>query len=391
MSMSITQDSFIERMIRNDRICEMATDDSNIVVPTDPRIDMEVILKDDDDPQFVIVEVLRAGIISKTNRRRYNNNNIREIAKLIVGTQGFYGHRDPSKTGFEFREPQSICVGAIVDHMNDGLDRCIMKTYLFKDSKLREWIPKSIAAGNPMTVSIDAVADIMRNLNSDVIDVVHISELLSVDWANPGTEGVDTAKALEVVQELRKGGSNMGMELNAQDIIRNVTIAELRAYNPDGYKGIIQNVTVAELQEHNKGVVDKIISDNQLTSVDLTIDGKTETVKISEMQSTVDAYEEKIKSLEGEIQQSKITEMRTRLVSENVPDGYREKILPRITGNTEDEIKKSIESEVSYIQEMSGNQDFGNNKPIGRSGNDGGDDIKASVAAMFGIKIEDDK
>lgn len=390
MAMNIKHSSFVEKTTYSDRICEMMGDNS-IKVPNDPRVDMSIITADDDDPQFVIVEVLRAGIISKTNKRRYNNNNIREIAELIVGTEGFLGHEDPSKKGFEFRDPQSICVGAIVDHMPDGLDRCIMKTYLFKNSPLREWIPKSIAAGNPITVSINATADIMRNYSSDIIDVVHISELSSVDWANPGTEGVDTAKALAIVQELQKEGGNdiMPEQFNAQDIIKNVTVSELRAYNQKGFEGVVQSITVQELQQHNKPLYDRIVEDNKVKSLHLKMDGKESDVQISEMQGVIDKLESKINDLEGEIETAKVSEMRTRLVSENIPDNLRAKIMPRITGNTEEEIKNSIETEVAYIEEMSGGKVFGNNKPVGRTSDyDDSDDVKKSVLSMFGVKEE---
>lgn len=385
--MSIEHNSFVEKTTYNDRICEMMGDNS-IKVPNDPRVDMSIITADDDDPQFVIVEVLRAGIVSKINRRRYNNNNIREIAELIVGTEGFLGHEDPSKKGFEFRDPQSICVGAIVDHMPDGLDRCIIKTYLFKNSPLREWIPKSIAAGNPITVSINATADVMKNYSSDIIDVVHISELSSVDWANPGTEGVNTAKALAIVQELQKGGNNiMPEQFNAHDIIKNVTVSELRAYNQKGFEGVVQSVTVQELQQYNKPLYDKIVEDNKVNSLHLKVDGKENDVQISEMQGVVDKLENRIRDLEGEIETTKVSEMRTRLVSETIPDNLRQKIMPRITGNTEDEIKKSIETEVAYIEEMSGSNVFGDNKPVGRT-SDNSDDIRKSVLSMFGVKEE---
>lgn len=391
MGMKIEHGSLIEKYLYKDRICEMMnTNNSNqIVVPNDPRIDMDIITKDDDDPQFVIVEVLRAGIVSKTNHRRYNNNNVREIAELIVGTEGFLGHEDPSKKGFEFRDPQSICVGAIVDHMPDGLDRCIMKTYLFKNSPLREWIPKSIAAGNPITVSINATADIMRNYSSDIIDVVHISELSSVDWANPGTEGVDTAKALAIVQELQQKGGSYTMDdmnpSNVRDIIKNVTVAELRAYNPHGIEGIIQSITVQELQQHNKALYDKIVEDNKVNSLHLKVSGKEENVAISEMQGIVNRLEDKVKELEGQIETAKVSEMRTRIIAQNVPTELVDKISPRITGDTEDEVKKSIEAEVAYISEMSGSNNFSlGNKPIGRNA-DNSDDLKDSVLEMFGI------
>lgn len=372
-------------------ICEMVSlvpTADNIDVPVDPRINIETIVMDDLDPKFVNVEVIRAGVISKTNHRRYNNQIVNEINDLICGVQGFYGHPDPSKEGFEFREPQCIFVGSIIDHMPDGLDRCIAKAYLFKTSSLREWIPKSIAAGNPMTVSINAVGDIMRNNYEDIIDVVHISELLSVDWANPGTEGVATSRAISVVREMQdKGGNNsMGNELNTQDIIKGITVAELKAYNPDRVTDIIKGITVAELQAHNSTVYEQIIRDNQIKEIALTVDGKEDKIKIQELQSVIDGLESTISTLKGDIQAAKIQEMKTKLLSD-IPEQYRDKIGKRITGNTEDEIKKSIDAEVAYIKEMGGNWD---NVPVGRQQVHNTTELSDAIAELFGVKKKEE-
>lgn len=386
---TITKENITEFMNSNSRICEMSSA-SEIDVPIDPRIDINIITGDDPDPKFVNVEVIRAGIISKVNNRRYNNNIVREINALTPGTQGFLGHQDPMKEGFEFREPQCIFVGSMVDHMPDGLDRSIAKAYLFKSSNLREWIPKSIAAGNPMTVSINATGDVMRGDYSDIIDVVHISELLSIDWANPGTEGCETSQAISVVREMQddKGGDNNMGDLNPKEIIQNATITEFKAYNPNGYNGVIQGVTMMELQDQNPKLVEQIIENNKITELALTVKGKVEKVKIKELQGMIMDYESKISQLEGEIKTAKISELKTKLVADMVPDQFREKIMPRITGDTEDAIKKSIEGEVAYIKEMSGGTAW-DNRPAGRMHDESGDDIKAVMAEMFGHKVED--
>lgn len=388
---TITKENITEFMACKLRICEMS-DGSEIDVPVDPRIDIGIITGDDPDPKFVNVEVIRAGIISKINNRRYNNNIVREINALTPGVQGFLGHQDPMKEGFEFREPQCIFVGSMIDHMPDGLDRVIAKAYLFKSSHLREWIPKSIAAGNPMTVSINATGDIMRGDYSDVIDVVHISELLSIDWANPGTEGCETSQAISVVREMQdnnEGGNNMA-DVSPKEIIQNTTISEFKAYNPAGYDGVIQGITMTELQDKNPRLVEQIIENNKITELALTVGGKEEKVKIKELQSMITDYEEKISKLEGQIQDAKISEMKTKLVASMVPDRFREKIMPRVSGSTEDEIKKSIEGEVAYIKEMSGGTGW-DNTPAGRLPDTNGDDIKAAMAEMFGHKVEDKK
>lgn len=374
------KNGMISIMVSDKRICEMVSEMSMINVPVDPRIDIDTITADDPDPKFVNVEVIRAGV--SNNNRRYNNNIVKEISQLIVGCQGFFGHPDPSKYGFEFREPQCIYVGSIIDEMPDGLNRCIAKAYLFKTSQLREWVPKSIAAGNPMTVSINGSADIMRG--GDIIDVVHMTDLQSVDWANPGTEGLETSRAMSVVTEMNEGGNKMAETINAQDIIKNVSVAELRAYNPGAYDTIIKGTTVQELQSINPALVQSIIESNRITEMEFTIGGKKENVKVSELQAKFDGYEATIMELNNKFQKAELDAYKNQKIAEMVDEDHIEAFKKRVTGNTKAEIDASINSEIEFVREMGGM----NNRPAPRKAPGGDNDIKDAVARMFGVKSE---
>jgi hypothetical protein len=363
----------------------MASDTSLINVQVDPRIDIDTITADDPDPKFVNVEVVRACISG--NKKRYNNNVVEEISQLIVGCQGFSGHPDPSKVGFEFREPQCIYVGAVTEMMPDGLKRCVAKAYLFKTSPLREWIPKSIAAGKPMTVSINGSADVIRN--GDLFDVIHMTELQSVDWANPGTEGIETSTAMSVVQEMNnKGGhSTMGENTNAQDIMKNMTVAEFRAYNPNGYNEVLKGLTVQELQAHNPDLVSSIIESNKVTEMQFEIGGQKESVKVTDIQGKFDAYEQKISELQSAKEQIELDTYKRQKISEMVDEAHIDTFMKRVTGKTKPEIDASIESEIAFVREMGGM----NNKPVGRNQQTAGDDMKSAVLSMFGVKQNDNK
>lgn len=374
------KNGIISIMVSDKRICEMVSEMSMINVPVDPRVDIDTITADDPDPKFVNVEVIRAGV--SNNNRRYNNNIVKEISQLIVGCQGFFGHPDPSKYGFEFREPQCIYVGSIIDEMPDGLNRCIAKAYLFKTSQLREWVPKSIAAGNPMTVSINGSADIIRG--GDIIDVVHMTDLQSVDWANPGTEGLETSKAMSVVTEMNEGGNKMAETINAQDIIKNVSVAELRAYNPGAYDTIIKGITVQELQAINPALVQSIIESNRITEMEFTIGGKKENVKVSELQAKFDGYEATITELNNKFQKAELDAYKNQKIAEMVDEDHIEAFKKRVTGNTKAEIDASINSEIEFVREMGGM----NNRPAPRKAPGGDNDIKDAVARMFGVKSE---
>lgn len=379
-SKDITKENVSIFMMAGNRVCEMVADNAMINVPIDPRIDISTITADDPDPKFVNVEVIRAGISG--NNRRYNNNVVNEISQLIPGCQGFFGHPDPSKYGFEFREPQCIYVGSTIEHMPDGLDRCIAKAYLFKTSPLREWVPKSIAAGNPMTVSINGSADIMRN--GDILDIIHMTELQSIDWANPGTEGMETSKAMSVVKEMKdnKGGQETMEQVNAQDIIKNATVAEFRAYNPNGYDNMIKGITVQELQAVNPGLVQSIIDANKVTEMKFTVGGKEEVIKVTELQGKFESYEQKIAELENAKTQAELNAYKVQKITEMVDEAHVETFMKRVTGNTKAEIDASIQGEIEFVREMGGM----NNMPAPRMQQKNTEDVKLAVRNMFGVK-----
>lgn len=375
----VTKENVSIHMIADERVCEMTGDTALVNVPIDPRIDISTITADDADPKFVNVEVIRAGISG--NNRRYNNNVVNEVSQLVPGCQGFFGHPDPSKYGFEFREPQCIYVGSVVETMADGLNRCIAKAYLFKTSPLREWVPKSIAAGNPMTVSINGSADVMRS--GDLLDVIHMTELQSIDWANPGTEGMETSKAMSVVKEMKnKEEQRMGEPINAQDIMKNMSVAEFKAYNPNGYEGMIKGITVQELQAINPELVASIVEANRVTEMNFNIGGKEESVKVTELQGRFDAYEEKITELENAKKQAELDAYKVQKITEMVDEAHVDTFMKRVSGNTKAEIDASIQSEIDFVREMGGM----NNPPIGRNTQKLGDDMKTAVREMFGVK-----
>ena len=115
----------------------------------------------------------------------------------------------------------------------------------------------------------------------------------------------------------------------------------------------------------------------------LTIDGEQKTIKIAEMQETINGYESRIQKLEGDIETAKITEYKTRKIAE-VPEQYREAVAKRVTGKTEKEIDTAIESELAYIKEIAGNS--WDNPPRGNGAKKTDGDIEAQVKSLFGVK-----
>ena len=370
-------------LIFDGRIIEMASGDikPSIDVSVDPRIDINVITSDDPDPMFVNVEVTRTGKISGNNRR-FTVEAVNDVNAMTPGLQGFLGHPDPGKVGFEFRKPQCIYVGSMIDNMDDGNIRCVAKCYIFKSSDLREWIPKSIAAGNPMTVSVNGYGDII--VNSDgIMDVVRFNDLQSIDWANPGTEGMNTSKAMSIVSEMNNNTG--GNDMEKSDIIKDTNITEYKAFNPAGYTGLIQSISVTELREHNPSLVKSIEDAVKVTEMTLKVDGKDTTVKISEMQGVVDGLEKKVNDMITEQKKSKLEAFKKSKIEEMVPENLRDKISARISGETEEAITECINNEIAYIREMGGMQNLPNKNQQTHST----DELKDSICKLFGVKKAD--
>lgn len=369
------------------RIIEMVSETTLTNVPVHSSIDIDTIIAGDEDPKFVNVEVIRAR--TSGNNNRYGNSVVREINDMIPGVQAFLGHPDPSKYGFEFREPQGIYVGSMLEQLDDGILRSVAKCYLFTTSPLREWVPKSIAAGKPMTVSINGTADVIRNNSYN--DVVHMTELGSIDWANPGTEGMFTSQALSVVREqqqiLETGGKNNMAEMTAQQIISNATVSEMRSYNLNGCNEIIKATTVQELQSLNPKVVTEIKESATITEMTLNIDGKSQTVKLAELQNTISGYETRLTELQGKYDTEVIKGYKESKINELVPEKLREQVSKRVVGKTKTEIDSSIESEISYIREMGGID----NPPAGNGRKTADATAKEAVYSLFGNKPKDTK
>ena len=170
--------------------------------------------------------------------------------------------------------------------------------------------------------------------------------------------------------------------MDSKEIIKNATVAELKAYNPEGVTGLLKSVTVAELQSANPDLFNEIKQSAIVTEMKLTVDGAEKMVKLTEMQGIIDDKDAKITELNNAIATMQIEEFKSKKTAELVPEQYRDKIAGRITGTTEDAITECINNEINYIREMGGLD----NVPGGRQHHGTTDDVKAQVAKLFGHK-----
>lgn len=390
--MSKKQTVQVNDLVFNTSIIEIAGGENTINVPIDPRIDIGVITADDYDPMFVNIEIIRNQ--KSDNNRRYNLNAVREVCGLVPGVQGFLGHPDPNKKGFAFREPQSIYVGSMLQELGKGITRVVAKAYLFKNSKLREWVPKSIAAGNPLTVSVYGKGDGIKSVDG-TLDIVHFSSLDSIDWANPGTQGMSTSKAMTVVSEMQDGenennnnnnGDEGGVKVERNEIVQGVNISELKAFNPGLVDQVISGITLTELKQTNESLYNEIVESTKISEMKLTVDGTDKMVKLDDVQGLLDAKDVKI----SEMIEEGLELYKSQKIAEMVDEKYRDKIAKRVSGNNKTEIEASIRSEVEYISEMVGGGI--DNPPRGNQENKGADKVTANdMISLFGGTVKEDK
>ena len=179
--------------------------------------------------------------------------------------------------------------------------------------------------------------------------------------------------------------------MEVKDVLKNASITEFKAYNPDGYAGILRSATLQEMQANNPALVKQIEDGARITEMTLTIGGKQETVKLTELQARITEMEGKVQAAENQVKQTKLTEYKTAKIAEMIPEELREQVSKRVTGDSEEAILAAINAEIGYIREMRG---LGPNDPIGTnvrsagsgSGSSGGDDIREMVGHMFGAK-----
>lgn len=180
------------------------------------------------------------------------------------------------------------------------------------------------------------------------------------------------------------------MEMEVKDVLKNATVTEFKAFNPDGYANMVKSIGLTELQAHNPALVKAIEDGAKITEMALKVGGEAKTIKLTELQGVIDGLEGQLATLTAEAKSAKLTEYKTTKIAEMIPEALREQVSKRVTGDTEEAILASINAEIAYIREMKG---LGANDPIGVNARDGGGtpDLKDQVASLFGVSKKQDK
>jgi len=221
-------------------LAEMAEDNKlEINVPIASGIDLAELTKGDENPMFVVVEVLNESV--SKNGRRYTPKVIHELARQINEKRpdGYEGHLTQEERSHKRPQPKTIWVGAVVKEVN-GVARLYAKGYIMPyASDLKTYLNSAKAAVKKVAVSIYGLAEQAWNAALGAYDVSNV-ELESIDWARPGSEGVPTTGYLAIAAEM-----NQSELMTREELIGSLTKSELEAHGVQ----IIQEIKEEAKQE----------------------------------------------------------------------------------------------------------------------------------------------
>ena len=363
----------LDYLDNSSRIFEInSNEESPYYVPTDPRINVQELTADDENPMFVTMEIIRNGM--SRNKRNYPVSVVQELKDKVVGTFQYLGHSDPKKSGFEYRNPEGILVGSSLLTEADGTVRLLGKSYIFKNSSLREHLPKAFACGNPLTVSIQGKAKCFENLDK-TIEVASIEELESVDFCNAGTQGMMNSTTLALTTEM--------LERSLEDMEEKILE---QVEEPIEEK--IEEQVAEPVEEKIEEIIEEPV-DNKVTEMTSQI-SEMET-KISEMETTISEKDARISELEKEIQEMKDAQLKAELdaykadkIAEQVDEAHREVFESKINGTSKEEIDSQISELVDFCKNMGVLFDNAPVKPQQRKIET--DNVREQVVALFSGK-----
>ncbi len=155
-----------------------------------PGVDVSEIAKDDPDPFFVEMTIMREGKgTGKPTPKNYLASAVDDCARLAPGLQAYLGHQDPKLRGREYRIPQAKIIASKTEMQTDPasgrkIKAARAKAYVSRASQdLRTHIREGMAG----PVSIDGRA--VLKTRGDQVDVPKMLHLRAIDFCNPGTEG----------------------------------------------------------------------------------------------------------------------------------------------------------------------------------------------------------
>jgi len=243
----------------------------NIEVPLASGVDLDQLLKNDDDPMFVTIDALSDTISG--NKRRWTSDELHRIAEQVTSKKpdGYQGHLKAEDRSSKAPDAVTMWLGAKVAN-HDGKQHLFIKGYVLpRAAQFKDYLRRASAAGKNVAVSVYGQAMEVWNDSLNAFEVKNFV-LESIDWARPGSEGVPNSGYMKITAEMNDNDG--GDPVDKVEVLKATTVSEMQEHNPS---------VVQELQEAGKSA---IVSE---MATALGLEDSSEIVKVvSEMKAAND-------------------------------------------------------------------------------------------------------
>jgi len=253
-----------------------------------PAIDIAKLTEGDPAPYFVTVRAMKSGI--SENDFNYSSEIVKKIQSQLP-TYGHLGHlKDFQDLSYRFRDPVTIWLAGEIKG-----DWLYVKGYVPPEQdKLRKQIKLSLKANKPMAVSIHGLMKSLPAKGGKYRDVIDY-RLLSIDWANPGTEGITGAGVVQISKEQKNQQKEDSME--RAELIASLGMDDLKKERPDLVTAIQGEMANTEQAKQKQKEIDDKIKSLEAENLNL----KKQTLESHRTKLLSEYKDKKLRTLAGEL------------------------------------------------------------------------------------------
>lgn len=288
-------------------------------------VDIKKLTEGDPDPFFATVKALRVG--KSGNKKNFSMENLKQVLAQLP-LYGYKGHIKEEEISYRFREPVTSWIGGKI--IEDWL---YVKGYISpQHESLRKDVALSLKVGRPMPVSILGFMKLKKQ--GEYYDVLDIN-MLSIDWANPGVEGIKGTQVIEVGKEQAKNQTTKEDDMpTKEEILAALTKDEIKTARPD-LVGSIQS----EMQESDEAKKQKEKDKTERDTLEKeNKDLKKQVIDTHRDKLLAEIQDENIRGLAGDLLQGETTEeldKNWKLVKEKLGK-FEKSGMPIISGKTDE-------------------------------------------------------
>lgn len=295
-------------------------------IDVDPRVNLDALTKNDDDPFYVTLPIARIGEVS-SNGLFYDEELVKAIEEQVVGKGGTMGHIKPEERNTAFPVEDVDWVGVTRENGTTW-----GKAYVPPGSA-REYLRRLMARGGKLATSIYGPYE-KRETHGKSSYKMRGFKLESLDLAPADRAALQLGGQFAITAQMELDDNLESDDMNREEIIAELTTEDipqnLREQIIQGWReeGDKQDL-VSELEnERDDGL--KIIAELQ---------GRLEAYETQEFEATLDGKLAKLVDwqVKGDEAEKKVTSFKSTL---------RNRILSELSGKTSQEDIDAVSAEV---------------------------------------------